>query len=166
MAVAAEEIDQPEHVGIAIVADDHRPAAAGLDQPDAPQDQRPHDPLAQFRLGDQQGAQPLGRDLDRLAAGQRLGVDQGRPPRQLRELAHERAGLVDDDRRLAAALDALADLDLAGEDQHQPVPRLAGPGQMLAGAEMAAASRTASSRATSAGVSAGNICAPRVSMSV
>ena len=53
MAVAAQEIGQPKHVGIGLVADDDRPGAA-LDQPDAAEDQRAHDPLAEIGLGNEQ----------------------------------------------------------------------------------------------------------------
>ena len=75
--------------------------APRFDQADAAQDQRAHDPLAELGLGDQQGAQPVGRDRDRLDVGQRLRVDQRRPARQLGELAHEIAALVGDDVRRA-----------------------------------------------------------------
>ena len=81
---------------IRLVADDDRPGA-GFDQPDPPQDQRAHDPLAQIGLGDQQRAQPIRRDGHRLDIGQRLLVDQRRPARQLGELAHEVAPLMRDD---------------------------------------------------------------------
>ena len=92
MAVAAEEVDQPEHVAVAVAADDHRAAAAALDQADAAQDQRAHDPLAKLGLGDQQRAQPVGRDderLDRRVSA--IASTSDRPPGKLRQLAHERA---------------------------------------------------------------------------
>ena len=80
MAVAAQEIDQPKHVRIAFRADDDR-TGAGLDQADAAQDQRAHDALAKIGLGDQQRAQPLGRNGHRLDVGQRGRVDEVRPAR-------------------------------------------------------------------------------------
>jgi hypothetical protein len=71
MAVAAQEIDQPEHVAIAFVADDDRPAPA-LDQADAAQDQGPHDALAEFRLATNTALSPSGGIAIALAVGQRL----------------------------------------------------------------------------------------------
>ena len=112
MAVAAQEIDQPEDVGIGFVADDDRPRA-GLDQPDAAEDQRAHDALAKVGFGDQQGAQAIRRDRDRLDVGPGDRVDQIGPARQLGELAEEIAALVSDDVGASPALVA-GDLDLAG----------------------------------------------------
>ena len=62
MAVAAEKALQAKHVAVVGAADDDRPAGAGLEQSDAPQDQSAHDPLAELRLRDQQspGAGPAG----------------------------------------------------------------------------------------------------------
>ena len=54
MTVATEEVLEPEHVAVAGAPDDHGTAAAGLDQPDATQDQGAHDALAEVGLGDQQ----------------------------------------------------------------------------------------------------------------
>ena len=54
-------------------------------------------PLAQIRFRNQQRAQPVGRDRDRLDIGQRLLIDQEWSARKLRELAHEIAALVRDD---------------------------------------------------------------------
>ena len=56
MAIAPQEAFEPQHVAIAGAADDHRAAAARLDQPDATQDERTHDALAQLRLGDEESA--------------------------------------------------------------------------------------------------------------
>ena len=98
---------------------------AGLDQADPPQDQRAHDPLAQLGLGDEQRAQPLRRDHHRLDIGQRIGVDQRRPPRKLRQLAHERAALMGNDVGPPVGLVMLADLDLAVEDQDEAQAGLA-----------------------------------------
>ena len=131
MAVAAQEIGQPQHVRLIGMADDHRADAAALDQADAAQDQGAHDPLAKLGLGDQQGAQPLRRNQHRLDVGQRLGLDQRRPARQLGELAHEGARLVGDD-RAGALIVALADLDLARQEQGEAMTGLADPQQHLA----------------------------------
>ncbi len=101
MAVAGQETLQPQHVAVLGAADDHRPAGPGLDQADAAQDQGAHDALAELGLGDEQRPQPLGRDDQGFHRALRVGIDQRRPARQLRQLAHERAGPVGDD-QLAA----------------------------------------------------------------
>ena len=65
------------------------PAGAGLQQADAAQDQRAHDPLAQFGFRNQQRAQPVRRNDQRLYRLLRDGVHQRRPAGQLRQFAHE-----------------------------------------------------------------------------
>ena len=75
VAVAAQEIDQPKDVRIAFRTDDDR-TGAGFDQADAAKDQGAHDALAKIGLGDQQRAQPLGRNGHRLDVGQRGCVDE------------------------------------------------------------------------------------------
>ena len=70
----------------------------------------------------------------------RVRVDQRRPAGQLRQLAHERAGAVGDDRLAAARLVVLGDVDLAGQDDGQTEADLADRGQRLAraiGADLA-----------------------------
>ena len=58
MAVAApESLASRSTSPLSGAADDHRPAGADLEQADAAQDQRAHDPLAELGLGDQQSAQ-------------------------------------------------------------------------------------------------------------
>ena len=140
MAVAAQKAREPQHVAVLGAADDHRPAGAGLEQPDAAQDQRAHDALAELGLRDQQRPQPVRRDDQRLDRSLRVRVDQRRPARQLRQLAHERAGAVGDDRLAAARLVVLGDVDLAGQDDDQAGADLADRGQRLAraiGADLA-----------------------------
>ena len=95
MAVAGQEILQPQHVGVVGAADDDRPAGAALEQADAAQDQRAHDPLAEFGLLDQQIAQPRRRNDQRFDGLHcATAVDQRGPAGQLRQLAHEGAGPV------------------------------------------------------------------------
>ena len=62
MAVAAEKALQPKHVSVLRTADDHWSARSRLEDGDAPQNERAHDPLAQLCLGDQQRAQLLRQD--------------------------------------------------------------------------------------------------------
>ena len=125
-----EEIDQPQHVGVVAGADNHRPRA-GFDQSDPPQDQGAHDPLAQLGLGDKQRPKPLRRHHHRLDIGQGIGVDQRRPPRKLRQLAHERAALMGNDVGPPARLVMLANLDLAVEDKDEAQAWLADGCQRL-----------------------------------
>ena len=115
VAVAPQEIGQPKHVRIGLVANDDG-AGAGLDQTDPAQDQRAHDPLAQVGLCNQQGAHAIGRNRDQLHVGQRGRVDQVRTARKLRQLAHEIAALVSDDVGALATV-VLGDLDLARQHQ-------------------------------------------------
>ena len=97
------------------------------------QDQGAHDPLAQLGFGDQQGAQPVGRDQHRLDRRPGEGVDERRAAGELGELAHERAGDIGDEDAPMSQPVALGDLDLARDDQRQAVPGLADPDQRLAG---------------------------------
>ena len=70
---------------------------AGFDQADAAEDKRAHDALPKIGLGDQQRAQPLGRNGQGLDVGQRGRVDEVGAARKLREFAHEIAALVGGD---------------------------------------------------------------------
>jgi hypothetical protein len=143
VAVAVEEALQPQHVRIPPAPDDHR-ARAGLDQAHAAEDQGAHDPLAELRLGDEHGPQPLGREGKRLDGGPGDGVHQGRQPRELGQLAHERARPVGHDRHRPAHPVVLGDVDLALEDDEHPHAGLAHPRQGLArpvGADLAEAAQ-------------------------
>ncbi len=55
VAAAPQKICQPDRVAAFALSQDDRAAGAGLQQSDTTQDQRAHDPLAEFRLGDQLG---------------------------------------------------------------------------------------------------------------
>ena len=109
LPVAAQEGLQPDDVGDVRRADQHRAAGAGLDQADAAQDQRAHDALAELGLGDQQPAQVLGLDHQRLDVALGVAVDQGRASRQRADLGQELAGPLIDDRRDVAEAVALGD---------------------------------------------------------
>ncbi len=140
MTIAAEEAFEPEHVAVLGPTDDHRSAAAGLDQADAPQDKRAHDALAELRLRDQERTQAIRCDDQGLDRALRVRVDQRGPAGELRQLAHERARLVGDDQLAAAELAVLGDVDLAGQDDHQPVADLADARERIArrvGADLA-----------------------------
>jgi hypothetical protein len=135
--VAAQEAGEPQHVAVVGRADDHRPAGAGLEQPDAAQDERAHDALAELGLGHQQGAQPLGRDDEDVERLARMGVDQRRPARELRKLAHERARQMRHHRLGPAGLVVPRDLHRAGEHHAHAEPDLADMGQRFVDPEMA-----------------------------
>ena len=98
MAVAPQEALQSQHVAAAGASDDDRSAGAALEQSDAAQDQRAHDALAELGLGDEQRAQLLGRNDQRLDRLRSMRVDQCRARRQRGKLAHEAAGRMRDDR--------------------------------------------------------------------
>ena len=97
MAVAAEKAFQPKHVAVLGAADNHGSAGPRLEQADATQDQGAHDPLPQLCLRDQQCPQLVRRDDQGLHRSLRVGIDQRRSARQLRQFAHEGARPVSDD---------------------------------------------------------------------
>ena len=100
MRIAAEKVCQPKHVAVIGAADDHRSTGPGLEQADAAQDQGAHDPLAELRLRDDQRPQPIRRNDQRFDRFARIGIDQRRSARQLRQFAEERAGPLGDNGRL------------------------------------------------------------------
>ena len=57
----------------------------------------------------------------------RDGVRQRRPPGQLGQFAHELAGAVRDDQRAMTGLIALANVDVAGEDDDEAGPDFCQP---------------------------------------
>ncbi len=136
-AVAAEEVLQLHHARMVRRADQHRPARAGLDQPDPAQDQGAHDPFAQLRLRDHQAAQALGRDRDGLDLAHGAGVDEGGAARQLAHLGQEVARAVGDDRQVVAQAVAPAHVHPARQDQEHAEPGLPGVHQIVARGEAA-----------------------------
>ncbi len=73
-------------------ADQHRAADAALDQADPAQDQRAHDALAELGLGDQQRAQFLRRDQQRLDVALGMAVDQRDAAGELADLGQKLPG--------------------------------------------------------------------------
>ena len=143
VAVAAEEVFEPQHVPLTNAAHDHRAAAAGLDQSDATQNEGAHDALAEVRFPDQQSAQPVGRDDERVHLVLGDGVDQGRASGQLRQLPHERAGTVRDDQLMIARRVALKNINVPLDDDRQPLRDLSHVGQRFARSIDAAAAEAA-----------------------
>ena len=132
LAVATEKGLQADDVVRCRRADQDRAAGAGLDQADAAQDQRPHDALAELRLGHQQPAQGLGLDHERLDIAFGVAVDQGRASGQRPDLGQELPGTLIDDRRDVAEAVALGDGHMAADDDEHAAADVAGLEQALA----------------------------------
>ena len=79
IAVAGHEALQTDHVGMGFGTDQDRAACARLDQHDAPENERPHDPVAQCGFGDHQGPQVFGRNEQRLHTVNGMNIDQRWP---------------------------------------------------------------------------------------
>ena len=137
MAVAAEETLKPQHIAILGAADDYRPAGAGLQQADAAQDQRAHDPFAELRFRDQQRTQPIGRNDQGLHCCLRGSVHERRPARELGKFAHELPWRVRDNQFAAAGFMTLRDVDMAGENDEEAEAYLTNLGKCLAHAKNA-----------------------------
>ena len=119
MAVAAEKALQPKHVAVLGAADDHRSARSRLEKPDATQYQSAHDSLPQLRLCNQQCPELVRQDDQGLHRSLRVGVDESWSAGELSEFAHERSGTVRYDRRAAAQLIMLGNIDFPGQDNCQ-----------------------------------------------
>ena len=132
MAVAGEKILQPHHAAECGRTDQHRAAGAALDQADPAQDQRAHDALAELGLGDQQRAQLVRRDQQRLDLAFGMAVDQRDAAGELADLGEELARPLLDHRRDMAEAVALGDRDMARQHDEHAGPRLAGLEQRLA----------------------------------
>ena len=137
MAVAGEKALQPHHVAERGRADQHRTADAALDQADPAQDQRAHDALAEIGFGDQQRAQPLRRNQQRLDVALGVAVDQRDAAGELADLGEKLAGPLIDHRRDVAEAVALGDRDMARQHDEHAGPGLAGLEQRLAVLEAA-----------------------------
>ncbi len=133
MTVAGQKPLQRQDAVMQGRPDDHRPAGAALDQGDPAQDQGAHDPLPQLGLCDEQGAQPRRGDDHRFHGALGMGIHQHGAPAQGRELTHERARAIADDRLAPAGLVVLADRDLARQDQDHARAELADREQRIAG---------------------------------
>ena len=119
------------------VRSDIGPATPLYKQCNATQDQRAHDPLTQFGLGDQQRPHPVGREDQRL---DRLGNDavaERRPAGELRQFANERAG-AEFVKVLALAVGVVAvNVNLAAENDGEAEADFANGRQRVARREAA-----------------------------
>jgi hypothetical protein len=111
--IAGEEPNYADDIAVLGITNDHWSSRPRLDEADAAQDQSAHDALAELGLRHQHGPQPLGWDGERFYRAFRVGVDQRRAPRQLRQLAHECTGLVSNYELTAAGMATLGDVDCA-----------------------------------------------------
>jgi len=102
-----------------------------LDHADAPQNQRVHDPLAEFGFGDQQRPQPIGRDGQGFHRPLGVGVQQHRPACELSHFPDHPARTDGEETPAAARLVVLGEIDLAGQDHEQAVARFADLEQRL-----------------------------------
>lgn len=136
LSVARQEALQADHARLGEVADQDRPDQIDLDEAHAAQDQRPHDALAEFGLGDHQGAQPVVRHDQGLEILLGPDVDHRRLARELGQLGREIARTHFDDGRDMTQPVMAEDGDPAGQDHRHARTVLAGPCQQLAGLEM------------------------------
>ena len=93
------------------------PLRAAFQETHAAQDERPHDALAEAGLLDHQVAQSSRGDDERLDRLDGLGGHERGPFGELRQLASEAAGTVNDDRLVPVTAAVLADLNLARNDR-------------------------------------------------
>jgi len=78
VGIAGQEALQANHIRTEFGANQDRAAGSSLDQGNATQDQRPHDPFAKFGLFDHQGAQVLRRNQQRVHIVDRVNVNERR----------------------------------------------------------------------------------------
>src|SRR5271166_4493475 len=143
IAVAAEEVLQPDDVPGRCGANQHGPAGAALNEIHATQNERAHDALAQIRLRDQQRSNPFGRDQQCLDIALRGCVDQRRPGGELSVLGQELTGALLGDRRDMAQTVVLRNRHCARQDHKHAGRGLAGFVQFLAAGVFAHGSEAA-----------------------
>ena len=85
---------QANHARGLRLADQHRAAGAGLDQGDAAQYERAHQPFAKVGLGNDESAQLLWRNQQGLDIGLCMCIDQRRLTRQGTDLCNELTGFL------------------------------------------------------------------------
>src|SRR6516225_9024471 len=125
MAIAGKETLQPDDIPVLRRADDHGAAGSSLDQTYPAKNESAHNALAKFRFRHEQRSKPFGCDDERLYQALRVGIDQRRPARQLRQLAYECAWAMCNDSRVASRLIALGHLHVAREQDRQALAYLA-----------------------------------------
>src|SRR3954452_17285046 len=127
MAVATEKTLQTQHITILGTTDDYRPAGSGLQQADAAQDERPHDPFAELWFRDQQRTQSIRRNDQGFYCCLRRGVHQRWPAGELGELAHELPRCVRNDQFVAPGFITLHDVQMATQHNDEAQAHLSNP---------------------------------------
>jgi len=74
MRIATKKVFKPEYVAVVGSADNHWSAGPSLNEADPAQDQGAHDPLAEFRIRDQQSPQLVRWYDEDLYGFARIGV--------------------------------------------------------------------------------------------
>ena len=131
-AVAGQKALQANDAGRVRRSDQHWAADAGLDQAYPAKDQRAHDALAEIGFGDQQRAQPLRRNQERFDVALGMAIDQRGAAGELADFGQKLTGSLVDHRRDVTEAVALADRDMAGQDDEHSRTRLAGFEQSFA----------------------------------
>ncbi len=131
-AVAGEKSLQADDAARIQGPDQHRAADPALDQADPAQDQRAHDALAEIGFGDQQRAQSLRRNQERLDITLGMAVDQSDAAGELADLGEKLPRALIDHRRDVTEAIALGDRHMAGQDDEHAGPGLAGLEQHFA----------------------------------
>ena len=112
--------------------DQHRAADAALDHADPAQDQRAHDALAEIGFGNQQRAQSLRRNQERLDVALGVAVDQRGAAGELTDFGEKLTRSLVDHRRDVTEAIALGNRDMAGQHDEHARSGLAGLEQHLA----------------------------------
>ena len=133
VTVAGEESHQPDEVGRARRPDEQRSAGAELDEAGPTEDERPHDPLTDLRLGHQHRADALPRNAQCLHRVDGVAVEHRRTTRELSQLPqeHARERVIDGD--LLPQVSATADLHPALDEHEESMGNRADFEERLAG---------------------------------
>ena len=99
-----EEALQAYRIGAGRRTDQYRATSTRFDQGYAAEDKRAHHALAELGFGDQQRAQAVGRNVNRLDIRLGSAVDQCRLAGQLSDFGEEFAGSQLDDRERRAPI--------------------------------------------------------------
>jgi hypothetical protein len=121
VAVAREELADPERARTVIGAEEHDVSETLGDELHAAQDERPHQDAAELGIGLEQVQAVVAVDLDDLPFGRGSHADQRAPPGEEADLARELAG-PQVGHELLGAFGHPHDLDAAGHDDEHPGP--------------------------------------------
>src|SRR5690349_15107588 len=137
MAIAGQKALKPKHVRMIRTPNDYWSTSANLEQADPPQNQGAHDPFTQFRLGDEQSPQALGRNHERFNRCLRYCINECRAAGNLSKFAKECTGFITDDMCRRPRARALSDLDVPRQNDGETLTHFADVGQRRPGREAA-----------------------------